>query len=215
MLLRKFHSQGNVASLCKAMGTHLSLWASLYINSLHFNSGEIFNIIFSHHKPWHHIATLSASFDLTSTNNWLLRANGYCSFFERWIADSSSWISQTPHSSILRSQNSNISTFTMWEWSFKDWVETVNLPFSDTVSDIITTDSIDEVPNKNGDSNSRDAIKDSGWQPSFEFLWSMSFLASKIWYNLTILTILILPPTLWTQYRKAVPHLKAERMSLQ
>ena len=90
-------------------------------------------------------ATLIASLDRVSTNNWLLRANGYCSFLDRWIADSSSWIFQNSsfldswslildsRLSILLSRNSNVSTFTTREWSFEDQVETVNLPLSGTV----------------------------------------------------------------------------------
>ena len=65
-----------------------------YINSLCFNSGKIFNIIFSRWEQRQHTAMLIASLDRVSTNNWLLRANGYCFFLDRWIADSSSWIFQ-------------------------------------------------------------------------------------------------------------------------
>ena len=64
------------------MGTRVSLQAILYINSLCFNSGNIHHS-FSRREQRKHTATLIASSDRASTNNGLLRANGYFSFLDR------------------------------------------------------------------------------------------------------------------------------------
>ena len=81
----------------------------------------------------------------TCTNNWILHEYGYCSFFKRCIANSSSWLFQRSpfldscfsilDSSVLifASQNSNATTFRRQESSFKDQVVTNNLPLSRTV----------------------------------------------------------------------------------
>ena len=100
---------------------------------------------FSRREPRHHTITLSGHQQVQTTE--YLRANGYCSFFERLITNSefmnipdisilrfSKFSILDSRSSILASRNSNVSTFATRESSFEDRVETVNLPLSGTVS---------------------------------------------------------------------------------
>ena len=122
---------------------NLSIFADKFINRLVvFQIWEGIQCNFSRWEQRQHTATLIASLDGESTNNLLLRANGYCSFLDRWIADSSSWIFQNssfldsqsstldPWLSILASRNLNVSTFAKWELSLEDRVKTVNLLYT-------------------------------------------------------------------------------------
>ena len=122
--LCKFHSQGNVASLC----WHTMQWELIWEIFLVKNKDTILQ---HWSRAW--IWCLHAT-------DYCIRMHGDCFFLDRWIiANSSSWIFQNSsfldsrsstlasQLSILTSRNSHVSTFTTQESSFKDEVDTVNL----------------------------------------------------------------------------------------